>query len=75
VAARNRIPAAGAGVGGYTYNTPAPHRGEPAAAAVLALNAVHEYVTQFGASIALDTSGKLRRSLRGRGPIAKGRLT
>ena len=62
--------------GGYTYNTPARTAGSPQPQQFIALNAVHEYVTQFGASIALDTSGKLRAELaRARAEREAARLT
>jgi len=48
--------------GGFTYNTPA--RGtDSSQQQFIALNAVHEYVTQFGASMPIDTSGRLRAEL------------
>ena len=46
--------------GGYTYNSPSKNAGSQQ---FIALNAVHEYVTQFGASLPIDTSGKLRAEL------------
>ena len=61
--------------GGYTYNTPARAAGSPQPQQFIALNAVHEYVTQFGASVAIDTSGKLRAELaRARAERAAARL-
>ncbi|MDR3718562.1 MAG: TolC family protein [Bryobacteraceae bacterium] len=46
--------------GGYTYNSPSRTADSQQ---FIALNAVHEYVTQFGASLPIDTSGKLRAEL------------
>jgi len=46
--------------GGYTYNSPSK---TPGSQQFIALNGVHEYLTQFGASLPLDTSGKLRAEL------------
>jgi len=46
--------------GGYTYNSPSKTGGSQQ---FIALNSVHEYVTQFGASLPIDTSGKLRAEL------------
>jgi outer membrane protein TolC len=46
--------------GGYTYNSPSK---TPGSQQFIALNAVHEYLTQFGASLPIDTSGKLRAEL------------
>ncbi len=61
--------------GGYTYNTPA--RGtDNSQPQFIALNAVHEYVTQFGATLPIDTSGKLRAELaRARSERAAARLS
>ena len=46
--------------GGYTYNSPSNSGGPQQ---FLSLNGVHEYVTQFGASLPIDTSGRLRAEL------------
>lgn len=46
--------------GGYTYNSPSKNAGSQE---FISLNSVHEYVTQFGASLPLDTSGRLRAEL------------
>jgi len=46
--------------GGYTYNSPSRI---PGLQQFISLNAVHEYVTQFGASLPIDTSGRLRAEL------------
>jgi len=46
--------------GGYTYNSPSKTSGAPQ---YIALNGVHEYVTQFDASMPIDTSGRLRAEL------------
>jgi outer membrane protein TolC len=46
--------------GGYTYNSPSRTGGSQQ---YISLNSVHEYVTQFGASLPIDTSGKLRAEL------------
>ena len=46
--------------GGYTYNSPSKIAGTPQ---YIALNGVHEYVTQFDASMPIDTSGRLRAEL------------
>lgn len=45
---------------GYTYNSPSRIGGSPE---FISLNGVREYVTQFGASLPLDTSGRLRAEL------------
>lgn len=46
--------------GGYTYNSPSRTGGSQQ---YISLNSVHEYVTQFGASLPIDTSGRLRAEL------------
>jgi outer membrane protein TolC len=46
--------------GGYTYNSPSKTAGSQQ---FISLNGVHEYVTQFGASLPIDTSGRLRAEL------------
>lgn len=46
--------------GGYTYNSPS---GSPASPQFISLNGIHEYVTQFDASLPIDTSGRLRAEL------------
>jgi outer membrane protein TolC len=46
--------------GGYTYNSPSR---TSSSQQFISLNSVHEYVTQFGASLPIDTSGKLRAEL------------
>ena len=46
--------------GGYTYNSPSNTGGSQQ---FVSLNRVHEYVTQFGASLPIDTSGRLRAEL------------
>ena len=47
--------------GGYTYNSPSKVAG---AQQFVSLNGVREYVTQFGASLPIDTSGRLRAELQ-----------
>jgi outer membrane protein len=46
--------------GGFTYNSPSRTGGSQQ---FISLNSVHEYVTQFGASLPIDTSGSLRAGL------------
>ncbi len=46
--------------GGFTYNSPSRL---PGSQQFISLNAVHEYITQFGASLPIDTSGRLRAEL------------
>ena len=46
--------------GGFTYNSPSKNAGSQQ---FISLNSVHEYVTQFGASLPIDTSGRLRAEL------------
>ena len=49
--------------GGFTYNTPSRVPEAGSAQQFIALNAVHEYLTTFGASMPIDLSGRLRADL------------